>query len=105
MRHEREALYDRLQLTSVSPQEKMRYRRGAMLLCHLLRERDAVDSCDGSLLDRYLLDYYFSWSAAVNEQDDAFICRTTPPHYSGCAEHSTTCSSTTAGRRRRRGCS
>ena len=58
MRHEKDALYDRLQLTPVNPQEKMRYRRGAMLLCHLLRERDAVteSSSDVSLLDRYLVD-------------------------------------------------
>ena len=70
LRHERDALYDRLQLAPVNPQEKMRYRRGAMLLCHLLIERDAVES--GSLLDRYLVDYYFSWSSAVNERDDAF---------------------------------
>ena len=73
MRHEKDALYDRLQLTPVNPQEKMRYRRGAMLLCHLLVERDAVTgSPDSSLLDRYLVDFYFSWSSAVNEQDDAF---------------------------------
>ena len=73
MRHEKDALYDRLQLTPVNPQEKMRYRRGAMLLCHLLVERDAATELpDSSLLDRYLVDFYFSWSSAVNEQDDAF---------------------------------
>ena len=72
LRHEKDALYDRLQLAPVNPQEKLRYRRGAMLLCHLLVERDAVESMSGSLLDRYLDGFYFSWSSAVNEQDDAF---------------------------------
>ena len=43
MRHEKDALYDRLQLTPVNPQEKMRYRRGAMLLCHLLRRARCGD--------------------------------------------------------------
>ena len=71
-RHEKDALYDRLQLTPVNPQEKKRYRRGAMLLCHLLVERDAGESSDSSLLDRYLVDCYFSWSSAANEQGDAF---------------------------------
>ena len=72
LRHEKDALYARLQLSSVSPQEKVRYRRGAMLLCHLLVERDSVQSQTGSLLDRYLGEFYFSWSCAVNERDDAF---------------------------------
>ena len=75
MSHEKDALYDRLQLTPVNPQEKMRYRRGAMLLCHLLVERDTAESGSSSLLDRYLADFYFSWSSAVNERDDAFYLR------------------------------
>jgi hypothetical protein len=51
-RHEKDALYDRLQQTAVSPQEKIRYRRGAMLLCHLLIEREVIE--ETSLLDRIL---------------------------------------------------
>jgi hypothetical protein len=69
-RHEKDALYDWLQNTIVSPQEKIRYRRGAMLLCHLLIERDVAEA--DSLLDRYLVDSYFPWSSAVNVRDDTF---------------------------------
>ena len=69
-RHEKDALYDRLQPTTVGPQEKIRYRRGAMLLCHLLIEREVAEA--DSLLDRYLVDYYFPWSSAVNDRDDTF---------------------------------
>ena len=65
---EKDALYDRLQQTTVSPQEKIRYRRGAMLLCHLLIEREVAEA--DSLLDRYLVNYYFPWSSAVNDRDD-----------------------------------
>ena len=70
-RHEKDALYDRLQQTALSPQEKTRYRRGAMLLCHLLIERGEAEAT--SLLDRYLVDFYFPWSAAVNDRDDTFF--------------------------------
>ena len=69
-RHEKDALYDRLQPTTVGPQEKIRYRRGAMLLCHLLIEREVAEA--DSLLDRYLVDFYFPWSSAVNDRDDTF---------------------------------
>ena len=69
-RHEKDALYNRLQQTAVSPQEKIRYRWGAMLLCHLLIEREVADT--DSLLDRYLVDFCFSWSSAVNDRDDTF---------------------------------
>ena len=58
-RHEKDALYDLLQHTAMNPQEKIRYRRGAMLLWHLLVERDAAEA--DSLLDRYLVDFYFPW--------------------------------------------
>ena len=78
-RHEKGALYDRLQHTTVSPQEKIRYRRGAMLLCHLLIERE-VTGVD-SLLDRYLVDFYFPWSSAVNERDDAFYLQANVAHW------------------------
>jgi hypothetical protein len=70
-RHEKDALYDRLQQTTVSPQEKIRHRRGAMLLCHLLIEREVAEA--DSLLDRYLVDFYFPWSSAVNDRDDTFF--------------------------------
>ena len=69
-RHEKDALYDRLQPMAVSPQDRVRYRRGAMLLCHLLIERDVAEA--QSLLDRYLVDFFFPWSAAVKDQDDTF---------------------------------
>ena len=69
-RHEKDALYNRLQNTTVSPQEKIRYRRGAMLLCHLLTEREQAEA--DSLLDRYLVDFFFPWSSAVNERGDTF---------------------------------
>ena len=73
-RHEKDALYDRLQNTAVSPQEKIRYRRGAMLLCHLLIERDVAQA--DSLLARYLVDFFFPWSSAVNDRDDTFYLQT-----------------------------
>ena len=69
-RHEKDALYDRLQQTVVNPQEKARYRRGAMVLCHLLIEREQAEAV--SLLDCYLVDFYFPWSSVVNGRDDAF---------------------------------
>ena len=70
-RREKDALYDRLQPTTpISPQEKIRYWRGAMLLCHLLIEREVAEA--DSLLDRYLVDYYFPWSSAVNDRDETF---------------------------------
>jgi len=69
-RHEKDALYVHLQQATVTPQEKMRYRRGAMLLCHLLIERENAGG--DALLDHYLIDFYFPWSAAVNEKDDGF---------------------------------
>ena len=68
--HEKDALYDRLQQTALNPQEKIRYRRGAMLLCHLLVEREAAQG--DSLLDRYLTNFYFPWSSAVNVRSDVF---------------------------------
>jgi hypothetical protein len=67
--HEK-ALYGRLQQTALGPQEKIRYRRGAMLLCHLLVDREAAQA--DSLLDRYLTEFYFPWSSAVNVRDDTF---------------------------------
>jgi hypothetical protein len=71
-RHEKDALYDRLQNTTVGPQEKVLYWRGAMLLCHLLIERDQAES--HSLLDRYLVDFFFfPWSAAVKEKDASYL--------------------------------
>ena len=69
-RHEKDALYARVQQRAVTPQERTRYRRGAMLLCHLLIER--AGAAVASLLDRYLVDFYFPWSTAVNDRDDAF---------------------------------
>jgi hypothetical protein len=69
-RHEKDALYDRLQNTIVSPQETIRYRRGAMLLCHLLTEREQAEAHS---LDRYLADFFFPWSSAVNDRDDTFL--------------------------------
>ena len=78
-RHEKDALYDRLQQTTVGPQEKIRYRRGAMLLCHLLIERDAAEA--DSLLDRYLVDFYFPWSSAVNDRDDTFYLQADVVHW------------------------
>ena len=78
-RHEKDALYDRLQQTAVNPQEKMRYRRGAMLLCHLLIEREVIDA--DSLLDRYLVDYYFPWSSAVNDRDETFYLQADVVHW------------------------
>ena len=77
--HEKDALYSRLQNTAVSPQERTRYRRGAMLLCHLLIERDVTDA--NSLLDRYLVDFYFPWSSAVNVRDDAFYLQADVVHW------------------------
>ena len=78
-RHEKDALYDRLQPTTVGPQEKIRYRRGAMLLCHLLIEREVAKT--DSLLDRYLVDYYFPWSSAVNDRDDTFYLQADVIHW------------------------
>ena len=78
-RHEKDALYHRLQQTAVSPQEKIRYRRGAMLLCHLLIERE-VAGVD-SLLDRYLVDFFFPWSSAVNDRDDTFYLQADVVHW------------------------
>jgi hypothetical protein len=77
--HEKDALYARLQQTFVSPQEKIRCRRGAMLLCHLLVERD-VAGVD-SLLDRYLVDFFFPWSSAVNVRDDAYYLQGDVVHW------------------------
>ena len=77
--HEKETLYDRLQNTAVSPQEKVRYRRGAMLLCHLLIERDQAEA--DSLLDRYLVDFYFPWSSASNARDDTFYLQADVVHW------------------------
>jgi hypothetical protein len=68
--HEKDALYDRLQQSALNPQEKIRYRRGAMLLCHLLVEREVAQA--DSLLDHYLTDFYFPWSSAVNVRNDVF---------------------------------
>jgi hypothetical protein len=70
-RHEKDTLYDRLQSTTVSPQDKVRYRRGAMLLCHLLIEREQAEG--RSLLDRYLVDFYFPWSSAINSDDTVYL--------------------------------
>jgi hypothetical protein len=68
-RHEKDALYDRLQQTAVNPQEKIRYRRGAMLLCRLLVEREVAEA--DSLLDRYLVDFFFPGHRRLTtEQDD-----------------------------------
>jgi hypothetical protein len=78
-RHEKDVLYNRLQQTAVSPQEKIRYRRGAMLLCHLLIERDVAEA--GSLLDCYLVDFYFPWSSAVNVRDDTFYLQADVVHW------------------------
>ena len=78
-RHEKDALYDRLQHTAVNPQEKIRYRRGAMLLCHLLIEREVAEA--DSLLDRYLVDFYFPWSSAVNDRDDTFYLQADVVHW------------------------
>ena len=78
-RHEKDALYERLQQTTVSPQEKIRYRRGAMLLCHLLIEREVAEA--DSLLDRYLVDFYFPWSSAVNLRDDTFYLQADVVHW------------------------
>jgi hypothetical protein len=78
-RHEKDALYSRLQNTVVNPQEKIRYRRGAMLLCHLLIERDVA--VGNSLLDRYLTDFYFPWSSAVNDRDDSFFLHADVVHW------------------------
>ena len=68
--HEKDALYALLQQAALNPQEKIRYRRGAMLLCHLLVEREAAQG--DSLLDRYLTNFYFPWSSAVNVRNDMF---------------------------------
>ena len=65
-RYDRDALYDRLQDTAVVPQERTRYRRGAMLLCHLLVERDEAEAA--SLLDSYLIKHYLPWSTVVRRQ-------------------------------------
>ena len=78
-RETREGRDDRLQQTTVSPQEKIRYRRGAMLLCHLLIERDVAEA--GSLLDRYLVDFFFPWSSAVNDRDDIFYLQADVVHW------------------------
>jgi hypothetical protein len=78
-RCEKDALYARLQQTAVSPQEKIRYRRGAMLLCHLLVEREAAEA--NSLLDRYLVDFFFPWSSAVNDKDDAYYLQGDVVHW------------------------
>ena len=78
-RCDRDALYDRLQDTAVVPQERTRYRRGAMLLCHLLVERDEAEA--DSLLDSYVVKHYFSWSCAVNSQDDTFYLQADVVHW------------------------
>ena len=96
-RHEKDALYDRLQQTALSPQEKIRYRRGAMQLCHLLVERDVADA--DSLLDRYLVDFFFPWSSAVSASDDTFYLPTPsiyrPTLSTGCGRHLSSSSRTT----------
>ena len=78
-RCDRDALYDRLQDTAVVPQERTRYRRGAMLLCHLLVERDETKA--GSLLDSYVVKHYFPWSCAVNSHDDTFFLHADVVHW------------------------
>ena len=78
-RCDRDALYDRLQDTAVVPQERTRYRRGAMLLCHLLVERDEAEAA--SLLDSYVVKHYFPWSCAVNSQDDTFYLHADVVHW------------------------
>ena len=78
-RCDRDALYDRLQDTPVVPQERTRYRRGAMLLCHLLVERDEVEAA--SLLDSYVIKHYFPWSCAVNSHDDTFYLHANVVHW------------------------
>ena len=78
-RCDRNALYDRLQDTPVVPQERTRYRRGAMLLCHLLVERDEAEAA--SLLDSYVVKHYFPWSCAVNSHDDTFYLHADVVHW------------------------
>jgi hypothetical protein len=78
-RCDRDALYDRLQDTAVVPQERTRYRRGAMLLCHLLVERAEAEA--DSLLDSYVVKHYFPWSCAVNSQDDTFYLHANVVHW------------------------
>lgn len=78
-RCDRDALYDRLQDTAVVPQERTRYRRGAMLLCHLLVERDEAEA--DSLLDSYVVKHYFPWSCAVNSHDDTFYLHADVVHW------------------------
>ena len=78
-RCDKDALYDRLQDTAVVPQERTRYRRGAMLLCHLLVERDETEA--DSLLDSYVVKHYFPWSCAVNSQDDMFYLQSDVVHW------------------------
>ena len=90
--HEKDALYDRLQQAALNPQEKIRYRRGAMLLCHLLVERETAQA--DSLLERYLTHFYFPWSSAVNVRNERSTCR--PTSSTGCGRPGTTGSRTAA---------